>query len=188
MSIANDDTVSAPAQTNDSDIAATLAQPQSEGNRDDSEKADGSKPAVETQKDPERRGERYEVVVVIKLNQEYERKIGKATIDITGEAKCLEEGALGNAREAAGDWRKQFQGHLLHELLCAGGIKWLEAGDRKALRVTHGSHIAAVEDVVPTSKQAKLVSKLMSERMVILLVGVADCNNGVDRRILLVMI
>ena len=55
MSIANDHTVSAPAQTNDSDIAATLAQRQSEGNRDESDKAEhGSKPAVETQMDPKK--------------------------------------------------------------------------------------------------------------------------------------
>ena len=82
---------------------------------------------------------RSEVVVVIKLNQEYERKTDKATIEITGEAKCLEEGALRKAREVAGDWRKQKKRHLLHDLICAGGIKWLEAGDRKALRVTHAS-------------------------------------------------
>ena len=48
--------------------------------------------------------------------------------------------------------------------------------------------IAAVEDMVPTSNQAELVSKLMSERKVFLLVGVVDCKNGVDRRILLVLI
>ena len=47
--------------------------------------------------------------MVIKLNQEYERKIDKATIEITGEAKCLEEGALRNARQVAGDWRKQYK-------------------------------------------------------------------------------
>ena len=41
--------------------------------------------------------------------------------------------------------------------------------------------IAAVEDMVPTSKQAKLVLKLLSQRRVILLVGVVDCNSGVDR-------
>ena len=151
---------------------------------------------------------RSEVVMVIKLSQEYERKIEKATIEITGEAKCLEEGALRNAREVAGDWRKQFKGHLRHELSCAGEIKWLEAGDRKALRVTHGSQRLLIQGetsmwakplrragwhnltslqwrtcMVPTSKQAKLVSKLMSERRVILLVGVVDCNNGVDTRI-----
>ena len=38
--------------------------------------------------------------------------------------------------------------------------------------------IDTVEGMVPTSKQAKLVSKLLSERRVILLVGVVDCNNG----------
>ena len=55
MSIDNDHTVSEPAQANDSDIAATSAQLQSEGNRDDSDKVEhGSKPAVETQKDPKR--------------------------------------------------------------------------------------------------------------------------------------
>ena len=55
VSIANDREVSAPALTNDSDIAATLVQLQSEGNRDDCGKAEhGSKPAVETQKDPKR--------------------------------------------------------------------------------------------------------------------------------------
>ena len=47
------------------------------------------------------------MVLVIELNQEYERKIDKATIEITGEAKCLEEGKLRNAREVAGDWREQ---------------------------------------------------------------------------------
>ena len=46
--------------------------------------------------------------------------------------------------------------------------------------------IAAVKDMVPTSRQAKLVSKLMRERRVILLVGVVDCINGVDRGIQLV--
>ena len=55
MSIASDHPVSGPAQANDSDIAATSAQLQSEGNRDDSDKVEhGSKPAVETQKDPKR--------------------------------------------------------------------------------------------------------------------------------------
>ena len=44
-----------------------------------------------------------------------------------------------DARDAAGDWREQYKGHLLHDLVCAGGIEWLEAGDQKALRVTHGS-------------------------------------------------
>ena len=48
--------------------------------------------------------------------------------------------------------------------------------------------IAAVEDMVPTSKQAKLVSKLLSERRLTPLVSVVDCNDGVDRRILLVLI
>ena len=38
----------------------------------------------------------------------------------------------------------------------------------------------AVEVMVPTSKQASLVSKLLSERRVILLVGVVDCSCGVD--------
>ena len=51
MSVANDHTVSAPAQANDSYIAATSAQLQREGNRDDSDKVEhGSKPAVETQR------------------------------------------------------------------------------------------------------------------------------------------
>ena len=83
--------------------------------------------------------------------------------------------------------------------------KWLDTGEQKALRVTHGSQrllmlgrntyvgqfsstrrlaqfdIAAMGDMVPTSKQAKLVSKLLSERRVSLLVGVVDCNNGADR-------
>ena len=40
---------------------------------------------------------------------------------------------------------------------------------------------AVVEDMVPTSKQAILVSELLSERRVIRLMGVVDCNNGVDR-------
>ena len=44
---------------------------------------------------------------MIKLNREYERKTDKATIEITREAKCLEEGSLRNAREVARDWRKQ---------------------------------------------------------------------------------
>ena len=48
--------------------------------------------------------------------------------------------------------------------------------------------IATEEDTVPTSNQAKLVSKFLIERRVILLVSVVDCNNGVDRRILLVLI
>ena len=102
------------------------------------------------------------------------------------------------------EW-EQYKGHLLHELACAGGIKM--AGYRRTEgpardtristspdvgRNTHVGQfsstsqlaqfdIAAVEDMVPTSKQAKLVSKLLSERRVILLLGVVDCNNGVDR-------
>ena len=28
---------------------------------------------------------------------------------------------------------------MMHELVCAGGTKWLETGDQKALRATHGS-------------------------------------------------
>ena len=42
---------------------------------------------------------------------------------------------------------------------------------------------AAVEIMVPTSKQVTLVSKLLDERRVIILVGVVDvdCNSGVDR-------
>ena len=69
-------------------------------------------------------------VLVIKLNLEYERKADKATIEITGEAKCFDERALRNARDTAGDWREQHKGHLLHDLQCAGGMKWLEAGDQ----------------------------------------------------------
>ena len=37
------------------------------------------------------------------------------------------------------DWGDQYDGHLLHELVCAGGTKWLETRDQKALRATHGS-------------------------------------------------
>ena len=104
MSIANDHTVSAPAQTNDSDVAATLVQLQGEGNRDDSGKAEhGSKPAVETQKDPKRlRQSNHRDFWRIRLNQEYEQKVDKATIEITGESPCL-EGGRRNAREVAGD-------------------------------------------------------------------------------------
>ena len=54
-SIVSDHTVSAPAQANDSDIAATSPQLQIDGNRNDSDKVEhGSKPAVETQKAPKR--------------------------------------------------------------------------------------------------------------------------------------
>ena len=67
-----------------------------------------------------------------------ERKEDKATIEITGEAQCFGEGALRNARDDARDWREQYEGHLVHELVCAGGIKWLETRDPKALRATHG--------------------------------------------------
>ena len=48
-------------------------------------------------------------------------------------------GALRDARDDAGEWREQYTGHLLHELVCAGGTKCLEAGYQKALRATHGS-------------------------------------------------
>ena len=65
------------------------------------------------------RRKKSEAVVVTKLNPESEEKADKATI------KCFGEGALRNARVAAGDWREQYKG--------------LEAGDWKALRVTHGS-------------------------------------------------
>ena len=44
---------------------------------------------------------RSEAVAVIKLNVESERKADKATIEITGEDKCFDEGALRNARDAA---------------------------------------------------------------------------------------
>ena len=39
-----------------------------------------------------------------------------------------------------GEWRLLYKGHLLHELICAGGSKWLDGRDRKSLRLTHGSH------------------------------------------------
>ena len=39
----------------------------------------------------------------------------------------------------AGGWRKVYEGHLLHELTCAGESRWLDASDRKALRQTPGS-------------------------------------------------
>ena len=53
-SIASDHTVSAPAQTNDSEIAATSAQLQLDGKRNDSDKLEhGWKSAVGTQRDPE---------------------------------------------------------------------------------------------------------------------------------------
>ena len=80
-------------------------------------------------------------MAVIKLKLESERRADKATIEITGEAKCFDAGALRNARDAAVDWGEQNKGHLLHELICAGGIKWLDAGDQKALRVTHGRQL-----------------------------------------------
>ena len=48
-------------------------------------------------------------------------------------------GALRDARDDTRDWREQYKGHLLHELVCAGGTKWLEAGDQKAIRAKHGS-------------------------------------------------
>ena len=89
-----------------------------------------------------------------------------------------------------------FCGRVLESCIAAlraGGIKWLEAGDRKALRVTHGSqrllmpgetsmwassHRRAPFDNDTVEGMVKLVSKLLSERRVILLVGVVDCNNG----------
>ena len=48
-------------------------------------------------------------------------------------------GADSKARDEAGEWKNVYQGHLLHELMCAGGSRWLDASDRKALRLTHGS-------------------------------------------------
>ena len=48
-------------------------------------------------------------------------------------------GAPCKARDEAGEWRKMYEGHLLHELICAGGSRWLDGSDRKALRLTHGS-------------------------------------------------
>ena len=33
---------------------------------------------------------------------------------------------------------RRYRGYLLHELICAGGSKWLDGRDRKALRLTHG--------------------------------------------------
>ena len=32
-----------------------------------------------------------------------------------------------------------YEGHLLRELVCAGGSRWLDGSDREALRLTHGS-------------------------------------------------
>ena len=43
------------------------------------------------------------------------------------------------ARDEAGEWRKMYEGHLLHKLICAGGSRWLDGSDRKALRLTRGS-------------------------------------------------
>ena len=48
-------------------------------------------------------------------------------------------GVLCKARDDAGEWRKLYKGHLLHELICAGGSKWPDGRDRKSLRLTHGS-------------------------------------------------
>ena len=78
-------------------------------------------------------------------------------------------------------------------------VKWIWAAEsqpelRELGRVFRASGVltqfgvATEEDTVPTSKQAKLVSNLLSERRVIILVSVVVCNNGVDRRILLVLI
>ena len=35
--------------------------------------------------------------------------------------------------------RDRYRGYLLHELICAGGSKWLDGRNRKALRLTHES-------------------------------------------------
>ena len=50
---------------------------------------------------------------------------------------CLEHFVMLEMLQESG--KERYKGHLLHELACAGGKKWLEAGDQKALRVTHGS-------------------------------------------------
>ena len=46
-------------------------------------------------------------------------------------------GALRNTRNDAGHWREQYKGHLLHQLECAGGTKWLDTGNQKVPRATH---------------------------------------------------
>ena len=63
---------------------------------------------------PTRGKKRSEAVAVIKLNLESERRADKATIRITGEAKCFDALALRNAQDAAGNRREQYKGHLLH--------------------------------------------------------------------------
>ena len=146
--IVSDHTVSALAQTNDPVIAATSAQLQVDGKRNDSDKLEhGCKSAIETKRGPKRLrqsslrdlGEEKRSEAVIKLHLESEWKAHNATTEITREATCFGEGALCNGRVAAGKWREQKKGQLLHELVCAGWKKWLEAGHQKALRVTHGS-------------------------------------------------
>ena len=40
-------------------------------------------------------------------------------------------GALCKARDEAGEWRRVYEGQLLHELTCAGGSRWLDGRARK---------------------------------------------------------
>ena len=56
-------------------------------------------------------------------------------------------GAHCKARDEAGEWSKVYEGHLPHELVCTGGSRWLDASDRKAPRLTHGSQRLLMPEV-----------------------------------------
>ena len=93
---------------------------------------------------------------------------------------------LASSRDDAGEWRERYKGHLLHELVCVSGTKWLETGDQKALRATHGSqrllmpgkpsmwakfprsaHVNDYPFSVEESEKKKSKSKCQSHRMMI---------------------
>ena len=125
----------------------------------------------------------------------------RAAVEITGVSKCSvkEHFAMLEMLE-----RELYKGHWLHELIRArdkvagrrsegpsrdaristspDGWRNICVGQFFSTRRFAQFDTAAVEVMVPTSKQATLVSKLLDERRVIILVGVVDvdCNSGVD--------
>ena len=84
------------------------------------------------------------------MHKEASKDSDKATSEISGEVKPLDKVAE-SERQA-----NRYRGYLLHELICTSGLVWLDAQDKKALRITDGSQRLSM----PT--QISMWSKLSS--------------------------
>ena len=96
------------------------------------------------------------------MHKEPSKDPDKATSEISGEVK----------RRA-----NRYRGCLLHELICASGSVWLDAQDRKALRITDGSQRLLIPTEV--SCGATLLGCVLGGSRVLLQIGIALKNDTV---------